>query len=409
MATVRVSCSSCGAQFDVVAGVSPWIVECPNCHSRLEGSSEPAVNHPIGQPAGDRTQTPRAQPSPAMKEISGPATPLAASLAHFLWAGLLGFFLGAAWVGGCTALHRYSPEAYQQQVGRAERAEQELRGLADKRKDRETVASQAKLEAKSSQEKLLTVQQKSGERPAVATRSLRDSTSQIPDDLSYSVISDSGNGRLLVRLSREATDENLRAVAMQLQLEHPHSHNPYGQRTAAYILPGMEDNVMVWATASFDPSRSGERWKVTILGLSIEQEARLLEASSRSQLRGVLGRWFDDTNKRLLTIFREDAKLFVERRFEDNSTGTTELVQADSNGGKRFDYRTPAPGQDPGGYLLINDNGNLEEWVPASPEVQREFAGTRERFDGGHGLYVTARPARAVPTSQTVDQATHGK
>lgn len=137
MTTIRVTCSACRAHFDVATSVPRWTVECPNCHTQLHGSSEPAIQAVVPQAVTYRRSLSSPQsPTAADKGTTPPQWPAAPRLVHIYyiyWAGLLGFVVGGALIGGCTALRRYSPAAYRQQVTRAERAEKELAAMTASR------------------------------------------------------------------------------------------------------------------------------------------------------------------------------------------------------------------------------------------------------------------------------------
>jgi hypothetical protein len=197
--------------------------------------------------------------------------------------------------------------------------------------------------------------------PALLTVSACDSperspdASQVPNDVEVTIINENvvpGARRSLdVRLSRRLTEEELEAVALDLR---DRADSDFPRTFIVYYLPGMRVDAGGWATTHFDPTL-----EVRILGTTTEQDAALQAPEEETPERDVIGTWLDDrpfvTHR--VTIYREDGRTYLERRFPDGSSGREVVVETTVPRGQKF--QTPDPGVS-GDYYLLVSGGALE-------------------------------------------------
>ncbi len=178
----------------------------------------------------------------------------------------------------------------------------------------------------------------------------------IPADVWYAIIKSDimpGIKRSLdVRINKKVSKDTLRAIALKLKAQDSRSH----ERTfICYVLPGMEVGSGAWATTHFNPNL-----EVRILGLTAEQEEALKrQPDDRSEQ--VIGSWLDETPfiGGRITIFRQKAKLFMERTFKDGSSIKKKIVTKASTSGKKFEDKEE---NGFGEYYWIDERGNLQFW-----------------------------------------------
>lgn len=200
------------------------------------------------------------------------------------------------------------------------------------------------------------------ERPKLAT---------IPSDVSITVISQNsirGKRVLDVRLSKRVSEDSLRGIAWKLKDADPTN----AKRTfIAFYLPDMEVDAGAWATADFDPSL-----KLQILGASAAQEQPLAQVPP-NPAREKMGSWLQDREPfpGKITLFRENASLYMEKTFTDGGIGKDLLVEQPSNDGRKFMKANRTRSTDD--YYLIDRGGDFQIW---SQDV-----------DGSHVLVVTAK------------------
>jgi len=193
----------------------------------------------------------------------------------------------------------------------------------------------------------------SGSSQPVQQRSkLQEAT--IAGDVSFSIIDSStlpGIKRSLdVLLNKKVSEQTLRAIALQLKAQDSRAH----ERTfIAYYLPGMTVGAGAWATTHFNPDL-----EVRILGLTAEEEDKLV-AQLELANHQIVGRWLDERPfvASRITIFREDGRLFIERKSKDGSSLKKEIVEKKSPLGRRFDY---VEGPTAGDYWVLGLNGDLQ-------------------------------------------------
>ncbi len=153
---------------------------------------------------------------------------------------------------------------------------------------------------------------------------------------------------LEVRLSGKVSKERLEAIAMELKSSDGSS---YDRTFIGYYIPGMKSGERAWATTHFNP-----RLEVRILGLSMEDESRLLKAPSDPS-RAVIGVWIDEVFGRKVTVFYKNGKLFMEDAFGDDSKSEKEIIETKSPFGRRFDATKKSKSGD---HWVIDVDKNLQ-------------------------------------------------
>ena len=140
----------------------------------------------------------------------------------------------------------------------------------------------------------------------------------------------------------------MRTIARKLK---NNERKNYNRTFIFYRLPNMGVDRGAWATSHFDPEL-----EVRILGLTAEEEERMIrEAMSTS--RDVVGIWMDDRpgSGATVTIYRENAKLYLETKFSDGSSFADEMTETHlgtklvEKGGNRH-----------GEYFVLDRKGNLQ-------------------------------------------------
>jgi len=155
---------------------------------------------------------------------------------------------------------------------------------------------------------------------------------------------------LAVRLNCKVTEGVLRSIALQLKRQD--SKN-YERTFITYYLPDMKLGAGAWATTHFNPDLD-----IRILGLTAEQEKNLLNEATDSS-REVIGTWLDNSpviGSRIM-IYQKNHKFYMEQKFKNGSTSTTEMVEKASSKGRRFEEKK---GSSSGDHYLIDRNGNLQ-------------------------------------------------
>jgi hypothetical protein len=150
--------------------------------------------------------------------------------------------------------------------------------------------------------------------------------------------------RLDIRLNRKVSEQTLRTIALKLKAQDSRA---YDRTFITYYLPGMAVGAGAWATTHFNPVL-----EVRILGLTAEDKP---EPTTRQ----AIGCWLDERPffAGHITIFREEGKLFVERKFKDGSSLKKEIVEKKAPLGRRFDY---AEGSAYGDHYVLRPNGDLQ-------------------------------------------------
>jgi len=191
---------------------------------------------------------------------------------------------------------------------------------------------------------------------AEQTAAKRDSVvekSTVPGDVTYAVIDSSILPRLKrsldVRLNKKVSEDVLRAIALELRAADPRT---YERTFIVYYLPGMTPNTGAWATTHFDPNL-----RVEILGLTLAQDSTLTTPPPSSD-RQVIGTWRNEfIPAAVITIYRKNRKIYMEKLFSDGSALSYEMVEKRSTLGRRFQKVDPSAAGD---YWIIDSNGDLQ-------------------------------------------------
>lgn len=160
---------------------------------------------------------------------------------------------------------------------------------------------------------------------------------------------DDGESRRLVsvRLDRRVSEADLVHIA-----NAAHKGVAEGKRMLVnFYLAGQKLTEASWASASFAPTL-----KITIHGLSLEEEAAYLDEAAR-ETRPVIGMWLTQAPAvpGLLTIAREKGKLYADWRVRGGHRTVEEVVETRGPHGRRFDITT-----DPTQYYVLIKGGELE-------------------------------------------------
>ncbi|MGB8953402.1 MAG: hypothetical protein WCC06_12145 [Candidatus Aminicenantales bacterium] len=188
------------------------------------------------------------------------------------------------------------------------------------------------------------------------SRDTENSQTNIPNNVTYSIINSDivpvVKRSLEVRLNMEVSEETIRAIALKLKAEDSRT---YERTFITYYLPDMKVGAGAWATSHFNPDL-----EVRILGLSVEEKKELTATDPLPQDREIIGRWLDESTfgDGLITIYREQGKLFSERKFKDGSILKEELIEKKSSKGRRFDRAKET--RSGGDHWVIIPNGDLQ-------------------------------------------------
>jgi hypothetical protein len=189
--------------------------------------------------------------------------------------------------------------------------------------------------------------------PAQTPQPSASENAGIPPDVSYTVIStdeipDNGR-RLQIRINKMVSKDVLRAIALTLKADEPH---PFRRTFMLYYLPDATPGHGACATTDFDPDLD-----VQILGFTPEQAATIASSSPSNQQ--LIGKWMDNFpgSSCVITIYRANGKLLMDRKFQDGSGGTTALVEKQSPLGRQFE---DAEGSDTGDNFVLTPEGDLQ-------------------------------------------------
>lgn len=170
----------------------------------------------------------------------------------------------------------------------------------------------------------------------------------------YSIISDNSyrdvKRSIDVRLEQKVSEEALRAIAMKLKsIERV----KYERTFIAYYLPDMKVGAGAWATSHFDPSM-----EVRILGLTAAEEKTMIR-EAKSTSRDVIGIWMDDRPLigATITIYRENAKLYLESKYKDGSDSTIEMNETRSSNGTKLVEKGGNAHKE---YFVLSKSGDLQ-------------------------------------------------
>jgi hypothetical protein len=205
--------------------------------------------------------------------------------------------------------------------------------------------------------------------PLNPIESVADSSSVIPADVTYTIIDETKLLRIKrsveIRLNKRVSEDTLAAIAKAVKAS---DESDYERTFIGYYLPAMKVNEGYWATTHYDPDLN-----VRILGLSADAAAKM---SAKPELtdRDEIGRWFDESPSFgcRIVIFRKDGKLFMESTYQDGSGGTDEIVESQSNLGRRFES---LGGSTAGDHWILDSNGDLQlrddqGWISTAKKIQ---------------------------------------
>ena len=170
----------------------------------------------------------------------------------------------------------------------------------------------------------------------------------------YSIITDKSfrdvKRSITVRLDKKVSEEVLRTIAWKLKNT---GHKKYERTFIVYYLPDMKVGAGAWATSFFDPGL-----EVEILGLTAEEEEKMTK-DAKSTSRDVVGIWMDDRPYvgATITIFRENAKLYLDSKYKDGSGSIEEMTESHSTIGTKL---VEKGGNPHGEYFVLDRKGNLQ-------------------------------------------------
>ncbi len=167
-------------------------------------------------------------------------------------------------------------------------------------------------------------------------------------------LSDDSLGKIkrtvIIRLSGKMNESDLKQVAHFIKTSDTKSHE---KTFISYYLPGWDLEDIAWATTHFNPDLT-----VKILGLSSDSEASLKIGSTKAGVES-LGVWLDETPYAgcRITIYKKSSKYYLERKYEDGSSGEEEVLKKQTPEGIRFDPLESNWAED---HWLIGKDGNLQ-------------------------------------------------
>lgn len=176
----------------------------------------------------------------------------------------------------------------------------------------------------------------------------------IPEDVSFSVVEEytkpSGSKRQLdIRLNKKVTQSTLREIALYLK---DREDRTYKRTFMIYYLPELPVGEQYWATTHFNPEL-----EVKIFGFTIEEERKFKNMEAPPN-REIIGRWLNDRLAgAYIEIYREGEKLFSRQIFKNLSEHVQEMVEKNSQSGRRFER---VEGSEAGDHWLITSDGKLE-------------------------------------------------
>jgi hypothetical protein len=178
----------------------------------------------------------------------------------------------------------------------------------------------------------------------------------------YAIIANGGDRSkrsFAVQLERRISEADLKRIAGDIR------NTDLGIQDAStvvmFYLPGMKLGHGVWAHAYFPEtgaqvSRTAQEPKITIVGLSMADEDRLVLAA-RTDSRNLVGAWLTAVPVGKVTLYREKGRMFAEWGLRDGSRFTEEVVEvALAEGGWRYDRRDGGTGE----HLRMTPDGDLE-------------------------------------------------
>lgn len=159
---------------------------------------------------------------------------------------------------------------------------------------------------------------------------------------------------VVVILEEKLSNDELKQLAKKIKKNDPSNY----QRTfIVYHLKGEGKNGGAWATTHFNPNL-----EVIVHGLSKEEEAILAKPAASKIDRKILGVWLNDRpgiGSKMTIFYSKEGKLYLETSYPDGSSGKNEMIELESDKGKRIESKG---GNDFGEYFIINKENRLEFW-----------------------------------------------
>jgi len=149
-----------------------------------------------------------------------------------------------------------------------------------------------------------------------------------------------------IRLTQKTTKHQLRKIALDIKSRLKKN---YDRIFIVYYLPEMQIENGGWASSHFDPTLD-----VQIMGLTIEEESKLLTEASKVIVDKIVGRWVGDGS--VMTMFRKGSTTFLKTNYYDHTVQISKLDERIVNGQKRY---IEEDGHDFGEFFIIEGNGNL--------------------------------------------------
>lgn len=169
-----------------------------------------------------------------------------------------------------------------------------------------------------------------------------------------------------IRLKKKVSANILKKIAMELR-------NTTSKKTknlfVTYYLPGMKPGSGAWATSHFTPEL-----KITILGLTSEDEKKLKSDSQNGTKGSIIGEWLYEIAGAKYTFLKKEDKIIMIRKFKDGSGSETEMIKKKQSGKIRFEEKD---GNSFGEYYIIEKNGGLGAYddsgqITIMPSLKRD-------------------------------------
>jgi hypothetical protein len=184
------------------------------------------------------------------------------------------------------------------------------------------------------------------------------------NSIPYTIIANSGDKAkrsFAVQLERRVNEHDLKRIATDIRFSDIGIAD--ASTIVMFYLPGMKLGHGVWAHAFFPGTdtvdqRATQEPKVTIVGLSITEEERLVLAA-RADSRTLVGAWLTAAPAPVgkLTLYRDKGRMFSEWGLRDGTSFSEEVVEtALPDGSWRYDRRDGGTGD----HMRMTPEGDLE-------------------------------------------------
>lgn len=178
--------------------------------------------------------------------------------------------------------------------------------------------------------------------------------SELPADVSYSVISKEPNDALSkttinVRLNKEVSKDILKKIAYEIKEDN----SKYSKLWIFYFLPEMTTGSGAWAISHFKPTLELE-----IIGAS---KAATEEMKNRKVTGEILATWIDNDpiTPNTKYLVKENGKLlmksvYAKTKYANATELVEELTETTQGGLTRYNYQN-----NHGEFYIVEQNGNL--------------------------------------------------